>query len=301
MKALKEFGRCFARAFGNRLDANSTNPPGSRQTKSIQAIFESVRAVANAWKESARPSHARAGETRQLRHHSWAVVEPLEPKILFGDGWNRGPEDPIITDGPGPVCTPAVNLTPDDNQVGTSNSATPTAFSSAPVSYFSGAQIVESSDLTSTAFGTTFGIVRSWSGLNESSQLGNGWMIEDLPYLVLQHSQDMSYGVGGTISVVKGGQTQEAFDLPDNSNTISPERVAFSGGSGDPDSMTYSLSNGTVPGYFSLTDASGGITTFYDLPRVDDDDGTVPGGRLFVGAGYAQQAVAGTGGDAGYR
>ncbi|HEX8340105.1 MAG TPA: hypothetical protein VF624_04285, partial [Tepidisphaeraceae bacterium] len=76
--------------------------------------------------------------------------------------------------------------------------------SSGPVRYFTGAPVHNSTDLESDAFGIKWTHARSWSGLNEGGQNGNGWMTSTLPYLNISMNQYYQ-GHGGILAVVQGG------------------------------------------------------------------------------------------------
>jgi hypothetical protein len=69
----------------------------------------------------------------------------------------------------------------------TSCETAPSNASEGPVRFIDGTPIVKSTDLSTDALGVPWGHTRSWSGLNNAAGAnGNGWVVEELPYLVIQ-------------------------------------------------------------------------------------------------------------------
>lgn len=185
---------------------------------------------------------------------------------------------------------PSGNSTQSNNDVFpcVSNTAT-----SAPVTYVSGTPVINSTDLSSDAFGVNMSITRSWTGLNDASYLGNGWNVSALPYLVLKRNQ--YYVHEGIVTVVSPTSGNKDFFYDKGYTVLTPRYDST-------DSMTYTppatVSGNNVPGYFTLTEADGSTTTFWDVPRVlqsgDDQYLDVNGSgdyydRIYSGGTYAQE------------
>jgi RHS repeat-associated protein len=219
---------------------------------------------------------------------NWCV-ESLEQRINFGNGWDFGPEVPLDLT-PGPPCPQLAGDSSDNPNSGYNNNlADPSPYSDAPVNYTSGLPLVTSTDLLSTGFGKDFGIVRSWTGLNQSSAVGNGWAIESLPYLVVARNQ-YSPNHGGIISIVEGGQTQESFDIDEDDNICTPRYASQ-------DTLVYhpeiDVAGVIQTAYFAWTDTSGDVITFNDLPREPgggdgDSNDVIVTGRIYGGDAHAQ-------------
>jgi hypothetical protein len=119
---------------------------------------------------------------------------------------------------------------------------------SAPVREYDGVPVINSTDLASDAFGSSFGITRSWSGLNSYALFGNGWSVAGLPYMTVA-------GTGGDLrlAVVDGGTT---------SFTFNPTTYAVWGSY----NVKLQLLTG-LPRILRMTDAEGNTTDFYDVFR----------------------------------
>lgn len=253
---------------------------------------------------------ARAGRSiaRSRRHRKRMAVgdralgslEGLETRILFGVPYLRGTDVPYE----GPVFCPSCGgggPIVEDAGGGVIPGELEETF--APVRYASGAPILDSADLTSDAFGMPWGHVRRWTGLNEGSQNGNGWMVRDLPYLTVAMTQNPNFDHGSVVSVVQGGQSVHQYRYMSSSASqfAIPNTPAF----GDPLSAAHGtleyvppaihpITSEKLPGEFRLTDTTGNVTTFYDLPRNQsaqvDPDGKYYG-WLDPRSGYTQEVT----------
>jgi hypothetical protein len=208
------------------------------------------------------------------------AIEALEGRILFGDG-HPYPSTPLDTVTP-PFC-PAPAIEADPN---TGNESDPPAQSDDPIRYFDGKPVVTSTDLVSNGFGDTWGHVRTWTGLNESSQNGNGWGVVGLPYLTIPRNQ----AYGGMLTVSDGGGSNGTFDIASSGAITARGRT----GSTMKYVLPYTDGGGNkMPGAFSLADSKGRVTTFYDVPRrntvthTDSSTGTTYDG-VYTGGGYIQ-------------
>jgi hypothetical protein len=135
----------------------------------------------------------------------------------------------------------------------------------APVRAFDGLPIISTQDLSSGALGFSWGQTRSWTGLNNASLNGNGWSIDELPYLVVGGGTN---GIGdklpGThsddrISVVAGGASAFTFVVPS-----SGPYTSFAPWGAQKIRLDW------IPGPTSvlrLTDSQGNVTEFYDVYR----------------------------------
>jgi hypothetical protein len=244
-----------------------------------------------------------------LENAAGAVLQALEERIVFGNG-HPLPSTPLPircdTDANGvvqadpnsgagscPDCdggsggTGGVSAPTGTNGGGSrtlGDVAQPLNASSQPVRYFDGKPEFASTDLISYGFGKPWGQVRTWTGLDESGQVGHGWAVTGLPYLTLPRNQDFD----GMISVVNGGDSQETFAA--NSSATAFTVLGASGNQLDYVAAYTDGSGHNIPGEFHLTDSSGGVTTFYDPPRDDVGSGTAPG-HLYAGGGYPQQVT----------
>jgi RHS repeat-associated protein len=186
-----------------------------------------------------RSSSFRSSSTRIAQ----ACFEALEGRTYFGYGVN-GIES-IVTD-----CGCGGDMIAKDPNGDKSDKVGRNA-SPDPVIYADGRPIYNSVDLVSNEFGKAWGITRSWTALNESSQMGNGWMVESQPYLLVK--QNNIVGVHpGIIALVAAGQHIIDF-------VQSGAGFVTKGTSGA--TLTY------ASGEFKVTDVQGNVTTFYDLPR----------------------------------
>lgn len=219
------------------------------------------------------------------------VCERLEERINFGDPNSNNDQNPVPKGEPPPDCGCNSSSIKDTggNSSGSGGAGHPPPFpapvprqsSSRPVRYFDGMPIVESVDLVSNGFGSSLGVVRSWTGLNESSQIGNGWMIESLPYLVLTRPNHSSAHTA-RLAVMNSGDGQLFFDV----QQLLYDFDYIDGMYGAQQRLSYvppTSDGGTnYPGEFHLADAQGNVTKFYDLPRI-------AGGELKTSEGYAQE------------
>jgi hypothetical protein len=140
---------------------------------------------------------------------------------------------------------------------------------------------VNSTDLQSNAFGHPFGQTRSWVGVDNASQNGNGWMLADLPYLNIVRND---YGHTAILQVIqKGGSGAIEFDgsttftaRGNHKNTlkyIAPYMI-------DNPSPTPDV---YMPGMFEMRDDRGNTWRFYDVPRVS--------GAIRSDGGYPHEAT----------
>lgn len=256
------------------------------------------------------------------------AVEPLEDRTYFGIAQNRGPMQPTTCPNPNSPIQANPNSSSGSTGSGTGGSTSTGAIaaafgpspgnptgapgggtsggsgsggaggtcstcnaSQAPVVYATGMQLDDSTDLSSNAFGTPWGHTRSWTGLNESSQNGNGWTISQLPYLDLKQNQHSSHDA--IIALVEGGNSALEFIVP-------PDGTAFNQRYADQGIFEYippitDGSSNKLPGEFHYTDTNGNVTAFYDVPRSDDtvltDSNGKKYGRIAGANGYAQQVT----------
>jgi len=148
----------------------------------------------------------------------------------------------------------------------------PGAISSRPIRYYDGMPLVESTDLVSNGFGRDWGVVRSWSGLNNTGPVGNGWTVKGLPYLVIQST----VGSPDLVAEVEGGMSTRLFEVNiSGSFTVSARYYTQ-------EKLEYVPPAGTNSGEFVMTDSAGDVMRFYDLPR----DGF---GNLSTSIGWAQE------------
>jgi RHS repeat-associated protein len=231
---------------------------------------------------------ARRLELIDLRAATGAIVESLEKRVHFGLGPpGEGPND-IPQSCDCPDCTTTMATDPNSGAPDPSN---PSATTVAPIVYRDGRADYSSTDLSASGIGGSFNWTRNWTGLNGSSQNGNGWMVLQLPFLVL--SQNQFHGLhSGIVTAVESGGINSWFD------STSPDSTIFNGRYYSHAILTYAphsvVSGHNVSGSFTLTDSTGGVTTFYDLPRIDDQyTGTALAGigRLYGYASYIQKVV----------
>lgn len=143
----------------------------------------------------------------------------------------------------------------------------PRGVSQNPVRYYDGTPIIGESDLKSEGFGQTWGHTRTWSGLNNGSQNGNGWAVNETPYLVVDGgSQGNNVGtyvstLPERISVVAGGTAAFTFNI-DSASSYSiwtSERI------------TLVRDTSGVDPVLRMTDANGSVTEFFDVRRDGSD------------------------------
>jgi YD repeat-containing protein len=221
-------------------------------------------------------------------------IEQLEDRTLFGYGYNNAPDVPPIT-SPGPQSCPATTG-PNDPSANDGTNSGPPLTSDNPVNYFTGKPTVTTTDLQSDGFGRSWGVTRTWEALNDTGQAGNGWLNTTLPYLVAQRNQ-YAPSHAAVITVIDDANTQKVFvgdlydtgmqptyDLQDQLTYVPPTSTTSGG------VTTY------IPGEFLLTDTSGNVTAFYDMPRDSTTQVTVTGssdtvGRLYSAGYYAQETT----------
>ena len=122
------------------------------------------------------------------------------------------------------------------------------------VRYSDGAAIVTATDLLSTGFGAPFGVTRTWTSMpvygNNTTVspmvnlCGNGWQIDQLPWLMQQ---------GDTIIAMTGPGTERYFDEQDD------------GTYKDRYFLQDTLVHNTAKQQFILTDTSGDQICFWDF------------------------------------
>src|SRR5688500_2251510 len=110
------------------------------------------------------------------------TVESLETRILFGYySKDPGDEQPFPY-APVPTWDGVIPWPVLGNWYGCTSLGY--ASSNNPVRYADGHPIIDSADLASAGFGMPWGHTRSWTGLNNGGQNGNGWTVNELPYVV---------------------------------------------------------------------------------------------------------------------
>jgi hypothetical protein len=148
----------------------------------------------------------------------------------------------------------------------------PAATTSAPITALNGLPIVSASDLQSDAFGLSWGIDRSWIGMDDTGPVGNGWAIGQLPYLTVTEPNYSRYGildsaqqsVEDRVNLVEGGGDGFAFRIAPTGSARS-DFNSFASLDGEPLALK-SGTDGSVP-VMMLTDAAGDVTEFYDAQR----------------------------------
>jgi len=240
-------------------------------------------------KSARRPDDSqwvRAPSVRHLAAATQPVVEALEDRTLFGAGVQNTGNNPGVTIQC-PCTTGGGTTDPGPTSIGVVPEST-----IAPVSYFNGRPEESAADLTSQGFGELWGQIRTWTGVNEGSQSGNGWSVRGLPYLILTLNQ-FAPEHGGFVQLVDGGDTSQKFEVPMVSGDNGTEFTTLYQGTS---SLEYvpPTNDGTndIPGEFKLTDGAGNVYMFYDLPR--DTTGTITGttyGRLYGEGTYAQKVT----------
>ena len=157
------------------------------------------------------------------------------------------------------------------------------ALSSNPVRSSDGLPDTSATDLQSDAFGSTFGIMRSWTGNDNAEPVGNGWTIMNLPRVAVTGGLYLDYPPGGgggwspgnapqgsypdeRLQVIDGGMASMTF-------TITPDGPydSYSPWGGQDAGLT--MTRNATAGTLSMTDPAGNVTTFYD---VDRDSGGKP-------------------------
>jgi uncharacterized delta-60 repeat protein/RHS repeat-associated protein len=111
-----------------------------------------------------------------------------------------------------------------------------------------GMAVVSANDISSSGFGASWGVTRSWNDLAGSGPLGNNWVIEQMPYLV----QATTTSSNDTVVAVDSGTSQRWFDYNSGSGAYTPRLYIQ-------DSLTHSGSE------YTLIDGLGNKTTYYDF------------------------------------
>ena len=197
-------------------------------------------------------------------------IENLEKRVVLGFVWNAPVDEwPVPTF---PTCCPG---SPGVSTTRYTLDKLHSSQTSAPVRHYDGTPVIFTDDLGGalTPFGLKWGQTRSWSGLNNSSLNGNGWSIDEIPYIIVTGTVNeggapgASLGTGylsGTendlrISVVAGGTTAFTFQVP----TSSPYTSYAPWGD---QQIRLGLTPDPTPA-LRLTDAEGNIMEFYDVRR----------------------------------
>jgi hypothetical protein len=123
----------------------------------------------------------------------------------------------------------------------------PGTFSSGPVRYADGIVNLGTNDLESDGFGQAWGQTRSWSnntGITGTAINGSGWIISQLPYLVLANG-------GNDILVITNGTNLRDFSV--NGSTFTEDAFLL-------DQLSYSSTNHE----YTLVDTSGNQLKFSD-------------------------------------
>lgn len=234
-------------------------------------------------------------------------ITPLEQRIVFGpahgfwsayDGFTSPlpltPSDtsPLTPDPSGSTNPDTSNTSPSNNHkccccngnhssyidLGNITEPTPAATTGDPIRLFDGFPQLASADLQSAGLGSGFGVTRSWTGLNESGPVGNGWTVAELPYLVVGGSTqffssgvEQSSGDAGSaddyVSLVEGGTAAFTFTIPDPNSLNSSIYTNLTPRGTEP--LQLKALNGTM----QLTDAAGNVLTFSDVYRQPDING----------------------------
>ncbi len=225
-----------------------------------------------------RRKDASSGTVSKIRRAAFALVEGMEPRLLFSGTHQSEAIAPF--DGPvwhgnsvDLVATPASQIGNLVQKVVTNSSSyggggtitvstavvghvapnAPTGTASVRLS--DGTLTDAITDLQSNGFGTLWGVTRSWTnnpGYPDNGQVGNNWMISQEPELFLS-----TESLGGPVIVITSGASAQWFTS--NGNTTSP---TFTSESWSHNTLTYTGSS------FVLTDGGGNQTTFYGVSGV---------------------------------
>ena len=197
-------------------------------------------------------------------------IENLEKRVVLGFVWNAPVDEwPVPTF---PTCCPG---SPGVSTTRYTLDKLHSSQTSAPVRHYDGTPVIFTDDLGGalTPFGLKWGQTRSWSGLNNSSLNGNGWSIDELPYVVVAGGITGANTPGGTLgtgsypgtssdfrlSVVAGGSTSYTFSVA----TSTPYTDYFPWGD---QQIKLELTPDPTPA-LRLTDAEGNVMEFYDVRR----------------------------------
>jgi hypothetical protein len=233
---------------------------------------------------------------------SQVAIENLEVRTLFGGGAGAtGPvtlgTGPCCLNGSGPLAS-AASTSSTTGEAGspaspadTSSTVNTFSVSTAPVSYLTGTPVVYADDLISDGFGQPWGVTRNWTGQDDASQFGNGWMNTSQPYLIV-NKQDSGGGSTPIIEEVVDGVTENCFEEayvgPDELGNDSPAYAVETPLFQSADKLVYVLPQPEMvvgieeetPAEYQLTDSSGDVTTFCGLARNADgiltNDGVYP-------------------------
>ena len=77
---------------------------------------------------------------------------------------------------------------------------------------FSGVPLVRSTDVTSAGFGNPQSHTRSFSGLNNTGNNGNGWAVINQPYLVVYNV----FAGNPVVAYIESGQSAMLFSVSGN-------------------------------------------------------------------------------------
>lgn len=141
------------------------------------------------------------------------------------------------------------------NATGTQDAAS----SAASVRYADGHPEVQVTDLSSSGFGRTWGVTRSWSpDMTGTGSLGNHWFLNQMPQLVQESTADANRpsGASATIILVASGTDQRWFDYFSGTGWV--ERY------GGQDSLVAGTDSDGKSVYV-LTDTTGTQTHFFDF------------------------------------
>lgn len=202
-------------------------------------------------------------------------IENLEKRVVLGFVWNAPVDEwPVPTF---PTCCPG---SPGVSTTRYTLDKLHSSQTSAPVRHYDGTPVIFTDDLGGalTPFGLKWGQTRSWSGLNNSSLNGNGWSIDELPYVVVAGGITGANTPGGTLgtgsypgtssdfrlSVVAGGSTSYTFSIA----TSAPYTDYFQWGD---QQIKLELTPDPTPA-LRLTDAEGNVMKFYDVRRDSNNE-----------------------------
>ncbi|HWE97544.1 MAG TPA: RHS repeat-associated core domain-containing protein [Tepidisphaeraceae bacterium] len=201
-----------------------------------------------------------------------ALFESLEPRIVLGY-FSADPIDETPPPVPPTCCPNPPTVGPSAN-----TGQGPPATTQQPVRDFDGTPVIFTADLqtSSSALGLPWGMTRSWSGMNNSGPVGNGWVVGEMPYIVVAGGTDGSPEPGappasdgngiltGTdadnrLEVVEGGTSVLTFSVQGSGSGIT-----YVPWEGQP--IKLELAPDPTP-VLRLTDAQGNVTEFYDVNR----------------------------------
>lgn len=244
--------------------------------------------------------------TRQLTRRS--ILETLETRTLLGFVWGHNVDEVPLPLFPtfyptvalsecesckrsAPISPIALDPAPSSLPLATTRPVASTT--EHPVRHFDGLPVLFTSDIQASASPYAYwGQTRSWSGLNNSGPAGNGWAINELPYIIVAggtygaampgqtSSSDGGIALEGTeederLVVVAGGTTIYTFSIAPHEEEeeeceCEPPNPYASYEPWGPRSIQLTWTPDPHP-VLRLADPQGNVTEFYDVRRETND------------------------------